>query len=55
MDFWTYGFRKMLLVKCLKSSVSEDPLTSNMVNGPKHCSKLSNRTFTIFIDLCKCN
>ena len=24
------------LGKCLKSPVSEDPLTSNMVNGPKH-------------------
>ena len=23
--------------KCLKSPVSEDPLTSNMVNLPKHC------------------
>ena len=23
--------------KCLKSPVSEDPLTRNMVNGPKRC------------------
>ena len=23
--------------KCLKSPVSEDPSTSNMVNVPKHC------------------
>ena len=28
---------KMWLDKCLKSPVSEDPLTSNMVNRSKHC------------------
>ena len=50
MDFWTYGLRKTWLDKCLKSPVSEDPLTSNMVNGPKHCWNLNDGTFTIFID-----
>ena len=28
---------KMWLHKCLKNPVAEDPLTSNMVNRPKHC------------------
>ena len=40
----------MWLDKCLRSPVSEEPLTSNMVNAPKHCSKLDGSTFTIFID-----
>ena len=35
MYFLNYGFRKALLDKCLKSRVSEDPWTSNMVNGIK--------------------
>ena len=52
MYFCTYGVRTTWLNKCLKRYVSEDPSTSNMVNGPKHCSKLSDRTFTIFIDPC---
>ena len=38
MYFWTCGLRKTLWDKYLKRSVSEDPLTSNMVNGPKYCS-----------------
>ena len=46
MDFWTYGLRKTWLVECLKSPVSEDPLTSNMVNVPKHFSKLNDSNFT---------
>ena len=35
--FLNYGLQKMGLNNCLKSPVSEDPLTSNMENGPKHC------------------
>ena len=50
MYFWTYGLRKTWLDKCLKSPLSEDPLTSNMVNGQKHCSKVNGSTFIIFID-----
>ena len=42
----------MLLNRCLKSPVSEDPSKSNMANGMKHCSKLDANTFTIFIDTC---
>ena len=37
MYFRNYGVQKTWLYKCLKGQVSEDPLTSNMVNGPKHC------------------
>ena len=53
--FWIYGLRKTWLDKCLKSPVSEDASTSNMVNGPKHCSKLADSTFTIFINPCEGN
>ena len=47
---WTYRPHKTSLDNCLKSPVSEDPSTSNMVNGPKHCWNLNDTTFTIFID-----
>ena len=50
MDFLTYGLRKTWLEKCLKSHDSEDPSTSNMVNGPKHCSNLNESNFTKFTD-----
>ena len=45
----------MWLDKCLESRVSEDPLTSNMVNGPKLCWNLNDSTFTVFIDACEGN
>ena len=38
-----------------KKSLSDDPSTSNMVNGPKHCWNLNDSTFTIFIDRCEEN
>ena len=50
MYFWTYRLGKTLLEICLKSRLSEDPWTSNLVNGPKLCWNLNNSTFTIFID-----
>ena len=43
------------LDKYIKGSVSEDPSTSNMVNGPKHCTKLNDSTFTILIHPCEAN
>ena len=55
MDFWTYGLWKTLLIKSLKSPLSEDPSTNNMVNEPKHISKLNDSIFTMFIDLCEDN
>ena len=53
MYFSTYGLQKTWLEECLKSPVSEDPSTTNIVNGPKHCSKLNDSTYTIFIDSCE--
>ena len=55
MYFWTYRLPKMFLDKCLKTSVSEDPSTSDIINGLKHCWRLSDSTFTIFIDGCEAN
>ena len=49
MYFWTYGLRKTWLDICVKSSVLDDVLTSNIVNGPKRCWNLNDSTFTIFI------
>ena len=46
-----YCLRKTWFNKCLRSTVSEDPSTSNMVNGVKHFSKLNENTLTIFNDL----
>ena len=41
--------------KCLKIPVSENPSTSNMVNGAKHHWRLPHSTFIIFIDYCQRN
>ena len=49
MYFLTYRLKKTCLDKCLKSLVSEDPSTSNMVKGTKKGSKLNNSTFTNFL------
>ena len=38
MYFRNYGLRKTWLDKSLKNPVSEEPLTGNVVNGPKHSS-----------------
>ena len=53
MYFVNYGLRKMLLDKCLKSRVSKDRSTSNLINGIKQCWNLKNPTFNIFIDHCE--
>ena len=50
MYFRNYGLPKTWLDQCLKSTVSEDPTKSNMVNAPKHCSNLRDTSFTIFIN-----
>ena len=39
----------------LKSSVSEDPSTTNIVNVPKHCWNLHHSTFIIFNEQCQFN
>ena len=50
MYFRNYGLRKTWLDICLKSPVSEDPLTGNMLNRPKHCCNLNDGTIIIFSD-----
>ena len=50
--FFNLLFRKTWQNKCLKSPVSEEPLTSDKGNVRKDCPKLNDRTFTIFIDNC---
>ena len=45
-----YELQKKFLDKCVKSRVSEDPSTSNMVNGIKQCWYGNDTTFTMFID-----
>ena len=55
MYFRSYGLRKTRLDKCLKSTASEDPSTSNIVNGPNHCWNLNDGGFIIFIDHCSGN
>ena len=37
MYFLIYGLRNTWLDKCVKSALSEDPLTSKMGSGPKDC------------------
>ena len=53
MYFWTYGLRKTLLDKSLKSPLSGDPSTNNVLNGIKHCLNLNESTCTIFLDHCE--
>ena len=55
MYFRNYAPLKTWLDKCLKSPVSEDPTTTNMVNVPKHCRNLHHRPFIIFINHCQVN
>ena len=42
MYFQNYGLQKTSLDQCLKSTVSENPPKSNMVNAPKHCANLDD-------------
>ena len=49
------GTPKNVVKKCLKSTVSLHPSTSNMVNEPKHCSNPKGGPVTIFINHCKGN
>ena len=53
--FLNFRLWEAWLDKCLRSPVSEDSATSNIVNRLKYCSKLNDSTFTIFIDTCAGN
>ena len=51
MTFIAFVFPKLRtlktwLDKCLKNAVPDDPLTSNMVNVPKHCLNLYQITWS---------
>ena len=50
MYFRYHELRKTWLGKCLKILVSEDLLTSNMLNDVKHCLILHSRTFNTSVD-----
>ena len=50
MYFRNFGLRKTWLDICLKSPISKEPSTDNMVNEPKHCCDLNDSTATIFSD-----
>ena len=43
MYFRNYRLQKMWLGQCVKTPFSEDPFTSSMINGPKHCWNLSRQ------------
>ena len=51
--FRNYRLRKTWLDKCLKSLISEVPLTGNVGNVPKYPFDLNTSTFTIFINQCE--
>ena len=53
MYFQNFELRKKWVDKYLKTTVSEDPSTSNMVNEPKHIWNLDDSMFTIFVDYCE--
>ena len=55
MYFRSYGLRKTWLDKCLKSPVSEDHSTGNVLNGSKHYVNLNDSAFTILMDHCEGN
>ena len=55
MSFQNYGLRKTWLDQCLKSPVSEEPSTDNMVNGSNHSCNLNESTFTVHFDHCEDN
>ena len=50
MYFRNYGLQNTWLDICLKSPVSQDPFSGNMVNGPKHSCNLNESTVPIFMD-----
>ena len=55
MYFETYLLGTTWLDKCLKNPVSKHPLTSNIINGRKHCLNLNDSKFTRLIDPCEYN
>ena len=50
ISFLYYRLEKAGLLKCLKSLVSEQLWTANILKGPKHCLNFRSRIFVIFFD-----
>ena len=55
MYFRNYRQRKTRLDKCLKTPVSEDVSTGDMVNSPKHSFNLNESVLIILSDHCEGN
>ena len=53
MCFRSYGLRNKWLEKFRNRAVSQDPLTGNVVNGPKNSFNLNDSTLSILIDHCE--
>ena len=53
--FLNYRPRKTCLDKCLKTPVSEDPSTGDMVNGPNHWFNINQGGFIILSNLSESN
>ena len=53
MTLVTEVYKEIRLDKCLKSRVSEDPLTENKAIGPKHYWYLNSRAFILFFNHCE--
>ena len=49
MYFRNYGLGKTWLYKCLKSRVSEDPSTTNMIGRSEHCLTSKVITHAFFV------
>ena len=50
ITFWNYRLEKVGFLKCLKSLLSEDLWTVNMLKVPKDCLNLHGSIFVIFFD-----
>ena len=60
MNLTSFIFPKLRTLKTwldnsLKSLVSDDPLTRNIINVPKHCWSPHQSTFIIFLNHCRGN
>ena len=55
MYFRNYRPRKTCLDKCLKAPVLENPLTGDMVSGPKQLFNINHSDFIILSDHCEGN
>ena len=49
MYLGNYGLQKTWLDKRLKSPISDEPATSNMLNKVNHCWNLNDSTFTYLL------